>query len=97
MQTNYQIGIGESFQVELTANPSTGYAWKWTNKPGDSLIVVTDTSYSAGQSATMGGGGKEVWKFKGVKIGDEVIKLEYNQSWGSDPSSETIELTVTVK
>lgn len=97
MKADYEIGVGESFQIELTSNPSTGYAWKWTNKQGISIVEVSDNQYIADHPDRVGGGGKEIWKFKGIKSGIDTLKLAYNRSWESNQSADTRTITVKVK
>ena len=97
MKTEYEIGVGEGFQIELVSNPSTGYAWKWTNKQDVSIVEVSDSQYIADHPDRIGGGGKEIWKFKGVKSGTDTIKLAYNRSWESNPGADTKTIAVKVK
>ena len=33
INADYEISINEQFQVDFVSNPTTGYAWKWTNEP----------------------------------------------------------------
>lgn len=97
MKTAYEIGIGESFQIELASNPSTGYSWKWTNKQEVSVVDTIDNHYIADDPDKIGGGGREIWKFKGIKSGSEVIKLGYTRAWESGTEAVTQTITVNVK
>jgi inhibitor of cysteine peptidase len=97
MKTAYEISIGESFQIELASNPTTGYSWKWANKQEVSAVDTIDNQYIPDSPDRIGGGGKEIWKFKGLKSGSEVIKLEYRRSWQSGPAAETKTISVKVK
>jgi len=97
MKTEYEIGIGESFQIELASNPSTGYSWKWMNKQEMSVVDTTDNQYIPDGPDRIGGGGREIWKFKGLKSGSEVIKLGYTRAWESGPAADTKTIKVNVK
>lgn len=97
MKTEYEIGIGESFQIELASNPSTGYSWKWTNKQEVSVVDTAGNQYIPDSPDRIGGGGREILKFKGLKSGSEVIKLEYTRAWESGPVADTKTIKVNVK
>jgi len=97
MKTDYEIAVNESFQLELDSNPSTGYSWKWTNKQSVSIVETLDEEYIPSAPALIGSGGKEIWKFKGLKGGTDTIKLEYCHSWDPKSTVDTKEITVKVK
>lgn len=95
MKTDYEIGVNESFQVELDSNPSTGFAWKWINKDSVLIVELFDNEYIPNTPVLTGSGGKEIWKFRGIKSGIDTIKLEYCRSW--DPASTVSSKAIVVK
>jgi predicted secreted protein len=95
MKADYEIGINESFKIEFVSNPSTGYSWKWINKPGNSIVDTIDYQFIPGNPDMVGSSGKEIWKFSGKRSGTEVIRLEYNRSW--EPNSTIDSKTITIK
>jgi len=97
MKTDYEIAVNESFQVELDSNPTTGFAWKWTNKESVSIVDSTGTEYVPDTPALTGGGGKEIWKFTGLKSGTDTIKLEYCRPWDTTSTANTKNVTVKVR
>lgn len=97
MQTEYEIAVNESFQIELESNPSTGYAWKWTNQQSVSIVDALDVEFLPGIPGSIGGGGKEIWKFKGIKSGIDSIQMEYCRSWDTKSATATKEILVKVK
>ena len=99
MKTDYEIKVGESFQFELASNPTTGYAWKWSNQESIQNVEKVDSKYTAtdNPNGMVGSGGTETWKFKGLKSGSETLKLEYKRSWESGPAAEVKSINVTVK
>lgn len=97
MKTEYEIGTGESFQIELASNPSTGYSWKWMNKQEVSVVDTVENQFVVDSAAKIGGGGREIWKFKGIKSGSEVIKLGYTRAWESGTAADTKTIKVIVK
>ena len=96
MKSDYEIGVGDSFQLELTSNPSTGYSWNWSNQQAVSVVEKTDSKYTASNPGSIGGGGSEVWTFKGLKSGSDSLKFEYKRSWEPDSPAEAKTIKVTV-
>ena len=97
MKTNYEIAVNESFQVELDSNPTTGFGWKWTNKQSVSIVDSTGNEYIPNTPVLMGSGGKERWKFKGIKPGTDTLRLEYCRAWDPTSTVSSKEFIVTVK
>ena len=95
MKTDYVMAINETIQIELESNPTTGFAWKWTNKESVSIVDSTGTEYIPDTPALTGSGGKEIWKFTGLKSGTDTIKLEYCRPW--DPVSTSASKNIVVK
>jgi len=95
MKTDYEIAVNESIQIELDSNPTTGFAWKWANKESVSIVDSTGTEYILDAPALTGSGGKEIWKFIGLKSGTDTIKLEYCRPW--EPASAVNTMNITVK
>jgi len=97
METDYEIEVNDSFQIELDSNPTTGFAWKWTNKESVSIVDSTGTEYIPDAPALTGSGGKEIWKFTGLKSGNDTIKLEYCRPWDTTSAVNTKNVTVKVR
>ena len=97
MNTDYQIAVNESFQIELNSNPTTGYSWKWTNKDAVKIVETFDFQFKIDEPVLAGSGGKEIWKFKGLKSGTDTIRLEYCRPWDPSSTAASKNLVVTVK
>lgn len=97
MKTDFELSVNESFQVELDANPTTGFAWKWTNRESVSIIELSGSEYIAADPVLIGSGGKEIWKFKGIKTGIDTIKMEYGRAWETTSAANRKNITVEVK
>jgi len=97
MKTEYEIAVNESFQIELDANPTTGYAWKWTNQQSVTIVDTFDFEFIPGTPGSIGGGGKERWNFRGLSSGTVSIKMEYCKSWDPKSTIELKEIIVRVK
>ncbi|MFH0734058.1 MAG: protease inhibitor I42 family protein [bacterium] len=97
IKTEYEITVNGSFQINLVSNPTTGYSWQWTNKQSISIVDTFNHGYIPKQPMLVGSGGKEIWRFKGIKTGTDTIKLEYCRSWDPNSTVETKNISVIVK
>jgi predicted secreted protein len=92
---NYNLEIGQSVDITLNANPSTGYSWSWINK-----AAVTTVDSVAAISVTVnnvpGSPSQEIWRFKAVKAGSDSIKFRYAQPWVGGAVGETRTLFIKV-
>ncbi len=95
METDYEIAVNDSVQIELDSNPTTGFAWKWTNKDSVTIVDTFDNQFIHKSPELVGCSGKEIWKFKGIKSGLDTIKMEYCRPW--DLTSTVSSKTITVK
>ena len=93
---DYEISVNQSFQIELAANPSTGYSWKWSNQQAISIVDTAGINYVGDNPGLTGSGGKAIWKFKGKKTGVDTLKLEYCRSWEPNSTVETKKIVVKV-
>ncbi|MCX8011448.1 MAG: protease inhibitor I42 family protein [Ignavibacteria bacterium] len=93
---DYEIKLGKSFTIELISNPTTGYSWKWVNKKFDTIVDTFDYEYVPNNPQLIGGGGKEVWNFRGSKLGVDTIMFEYNRSWEPESTVEIKKFVVRV-
>ncbi|WP_212191439.1 protease inhibitor I42 family protein [Carboxylicivirga sediminis] len=96
-RVDYDIEVGELFQVELNANRTTGYSWKWMNSESISIVDSIDLSYKPDTSALVGSGGAEIWIFKGMKPGIDSLKFEYSRPWEQNSVSKSKVVTIRVK
>jgi len=97
MKTDYEIAVNESILIALDSNPTTGFAWKWANKESVSIVDLTGTEYIPDAPALTGSGGKEIWKFTGLKSGTDTIKLEYCRPWDSTSTVNTKNISILVR
>lgn len=92
---NYNLQIGQTVDVTLTANPSTGYSWTWINKSTvttvDSLAAISVTNNNVPGSPS-----QEIWRFKAIKAGSDSIKFRYAQPWVGGAVGETRTLFIKV-
>lgn len=75
-----EVAIGQTIEVRLPENPTTGFRWQLTSDGGPAC-VVTDDQFIA-PSGPPGKGGDHTWRFKVVRPDESDIELGYRRSWG---------------
>lgn len=97
VKADYEIPVNGNFQLSLASNGTTGFSWVWTNKQAVSIVESFDFHYVVDDPHSIGGGGKEIWNFKGIKPGSDTIKLEYKRSWEENSTVDSKKIVVRVK
>ena len=75
---SYNVKIGETFEINLNQNYTTGYVNCWLNQNQVKIVEKTKTEYKSDDSDDkniIGGGGILTFSFKGVKKGCDTIKF----------------------
>ena len=70
--------VGKPFEIALGANPSTGY--RWEAHFDSSRISLAGRRYQGEQKMT-GGGGREIFTFLALKVGETEIKMILKRPW----------------
>jgi inhibitor of cysteine peptidase len=96
-----KLAAGESLEISLAENPTTGYRWQLTagatEEAGTPCSFVKD-SFESGRAELPGQGGIHRWQFQAVEPGVCKIELEYRRSWEKDkPPERTFRLHVEVR
>ena len=80
----FKITVGETFQVSLPENPTTGYQWK-VYKSGAPFVDLEKEEYvEPGEDLAMpiaGRGGTKFLAFKAAKPGETELALRLRRSW----------------
>jgi inhibitor of cysteine peptidase len=95
----YAISVGDTIAFSISSNPTTGYSWGWLNQNSVSIVSSTGSQYTmdkTGEKGITGRGGKEIWKFIGVKNGSDTIKLGYRRPWESVQPIKTMNIFIRV-
>jgi len=93
---NYKIAVGNSFEVVLPSNPTTGYKWELTDLTEGVLEKVKDNYKTSKKYADniVGAGGEETWTFKVIADERSHIVMEYRRPW--DKLDVANKFTITV-
>lgn len=79
---------GEVLNIELEANPTTGYVWSVLTSDTESVLEQTGPGgYTPGaqaKSGLVGAGGIQTYRFTAVKRGESILVFQYSRSWEKD-------------
>lgn len=79
-----QCKINGGFSILLDSNPSTGYQWQLAHSADGKLLKFINSKYIPPKIELAGAGGKEIWSFKALSIGQTTIVFEYMRPWEKD-------------
>lgn len=92
------VKVGDTFEIRLDANATTGYAWEVAELEESKVRLVSNEYVESNTSGqVVGAGGQSVLRFEALAQGQTTIKLVYRRSWekGVEPiKTYTMELTV---
>lgn len=77
----YVVAPGESFEIRLAANPTTGFAWELGAPLDGDVVRSVATTYAPKEGGAVGAGGISRWTFEGVGPGRTSIVLVYRRPW----------------
>jgi inhibitor of cysteine peptidase len=97
-QNYFEINKNETFEVSLHYAATTGYSWKWIKNQTDKAMDSISVNYVLTDSdpKLIGGGGNEIWKFKGKEKGTYIVTFEKSQPWNANSIVETKKITVKI-
>ena len=74
--------------VELTGNPTTGYAWVCSITPGG-IVKEISSEYIPDQTGpgVVGAGGKYIFTFEAIKEGEAELLFSYLRPWEENVSA----------
>ncbi|HMD99549.1 MAG TPA: protease inhibitor I42 family protein [Terriglobia bacterium] len=88
--------VGETLEISLAENRTTGFRWELKSKAETACILVKDAAEPA--KGPPGKGGTHRWQFQAVRPGTGEIELEYRRPWERDaPPQRTFQITVRVE
>jgi len=91
---------GDSFEIVLKANPSTGYQWKLVSMPSDKLLQEGSSEYvrTPDTGDIVGSGGHEIWRFSAIGPGSATIVFGYFSPgfYGEGVPEETLSFSISI-
>jgi len=98
--TTVQLRVGDTMDVTLDGNPTTGFAWETAAVDVSVLKQLGEPEYVPDPHPVglVGSGGRFTFRFEAVASGQTVLRLIYHRPWEKDvPPEKTFEVTVTVQ
>jgi inhibitor of cysteine peptidase len=74
------LAVGETVELRLKENPTTGYRWQMRQDGAPACRVVEDFAVPD-DPAVPGRGGVHVWRIEGVRAGDGQVSLAAQRAW----------------
>jgi len=97
---NVTVKVGQSIEVTLAGNPTTGYSWEPALADIDKTLLkqIGEPEYTQDetQGEVVGAGGTYTFVFDAQSAGTACLKLTYARPWEAAQPLETYQVTVTI-
>jgi inhibitor of cysteine peptidase len=92
------LNLGDTLQISLGSNPSTGFRWTPQMQITDATVLAQAGHEVLGPSvARPGAAGREVWALQAIGPGPTTVSTTYDRPWsGGEKDSWTFSAEVTV-
>ncbi len=92
----YSLAPGQTLNLMLDSNPTTGY--RWTAFYDEEMLALVGKDYQTDNPSgdLVGAGGHDFWRFKALKAGTTEIRMTYARPWESVQPLKTFTLKLTV-
>jgi inhibitor of cysteine peptidase len=81
--TRMDLPIGETLELCLPENRTTGY--KWVLESSSDVCVLLNNSFQPGHAT--GEPGKRCWQFRAERAGSGAIELTYRRTWSEEKAA----------
>lgn len=98
--TAIRLAPGQSLEISLPGNPTTGYSWTVESAAAPQLRMSGEPTYVPESTDTtlVGGGGTYTFSFQGEESGSARLELAYHRTWETGVAPlESFSLDVTVE
>lgn len=96
------LGENENFSIELFSNKTTGFQWEITNID-ETIIEEIDldqyepTPTNEDEEPMLGGGGKQIFAFKTLSVGETKLNLCYRRAHSPCEKDNEFNIDIIVK
>ncbi|TEB11973.1 stalk domain-containing protein [Pelotomaculum propionicicum] len=87
---------GQSLELSLPGNPSTGYEWQYFPQPDSNILKEAKHEFQGASIPLPGAGGREYWTFQAAGAGTVTLSLAYMRPWESRMPEHTFKIEVIV-
>ena len=92
-----ELKAGETFEINLEGNPTTGYTWEVDVEPDPAVLGLSGEMDYRSSSDEVGAGGVFIFPYQATGPGETTLRLVYHRPWEKDEEPlEVYELTVQV-
>jgi inhibitor of cysteine peptidase len=92
------LEVGQEVVATLAANPSTGFHWSYRANPEGVLGPIGESEYVPDQPVIPGSGGRERFRFTGLRAGSATLEFEYRRPFEpGSPPARTVSYSVVVR
>lgn len=91
------VTSGETFDIVLPSNSSTGYRWSILPELDATILQQVSQDTIAEQPVMPGSGGVDVWTFRAVNAGDTTIVFGYFPPGNDTDPDETVTFSIHVE
>ncbi len=90
IEKTYTVKVGDTLQVIMTSNPSTGYKWEDASKIKPKVVSFIDRKYKQDErNANMiGSAGLDVWTYIATKPGELFLWYKYVKQGSEEYKTE---------
>lgn len=89
------VYTGQTMELVLPGNPTTGYTWRYVYEPDKNLMTETGNSYKI-ESDLIGAGGNFHWTYSFLHSGSASLSLEYCRPWENNSAIKTFDLKINI-
>ena len=91
------VNAGETFELVVPSNPSTGYRWNIVPELDENIVQFVEQGYDAEQPVIPGSAGVDVWTFRAVNAGDTTVVLGYYPPGNPNEPEEVVTFSIHVE
>ena len=91
------IKSGETFDLMVPSNSSTGYHWEIIPELDMNIVEFVEQGYIPEEPVMPGSGGMDVWTFRAGNAGDTTVVLGYYPPGDNTNPEETVTFSIRVE
>ncbi len=96
MSQAIQTAAGETFEIELEGNATTGFKWEYNPSPESSAMVELLGSTYQANTTRAGAPGVHHFRFRALKAGQASLLFRYSRPWEKAAPKETRSILIQI-
>jgi len=80
-----QLRVGDTLEIDLNENPTTGYQWALVGEPNP-ILALQSTDFEQGTGGQLGAAGLRKLVFRAQRNGESSLALKLWREWEGDAS-----------